>query len=237
MEFKYIDHQYFRNLLSTKSNWYLEIQDFLTEHFFDFTKNKAGKSQEWLEESEEFFLLIAEMLKTNSIKLSEYKYGFDKRRLPIDTIVIHHTSRESDTEIEYLEQALTIVRIYAKMFSNPNNRFYGKPIGSDHFYQEKMTFMPYHYLVWPDGSIKNFLKDEHLTFHCGDASYNARSIAICLHGDFMNCTPTEKAIKAAKEIIGKYNPANILGHREITPQTLCPGDTFVNGWKEKLLNA
>lgn len=222
----------------SKSDWYLELKDFLTEHFYINSKDKDNKSKEWLKESLRFELLMYELLQEGKINLNTFKLGLDKGRATIDTIVIHHSSRKPDEDIAITGEALSLIRIYSRDFSNKENRYYGKAITSDHFNNGKMTFMPYHYVIWPDGSTKQYLQDENVGKHSGNYEFNCRSIAICFHEDLLNKEPSTSALKAAKNIIQKYNPKYILGHRDISSNTTCPGDLFLgeNGWKQALLN-
>jgi N-acetyl-anhydromuramyl-L-alanine amidase AmpD len=116
--------------------------------------------------------------------------------------------------------------------------YFRKPISSGHYLEGKQVFYPYHWVLWDDGRKKRLLKDEEIGWHCGNWNFNCRSIAICFLNNFVKKRePTEKSIKSVKEIIAKYNvkKEKIFGHREINPNTICPGENF-DQWKRKLLN-
>jgi N-acetylmuramoyl-L-alanine amidase len=229
------DKNVYKDILS-HPDWYLLLHDFLTEHFYEFRTTRIGKDRDWYLESEAFEALVLESLKDGSIALGEMRIGIDKKRKPIDTIIIHHSSRDPKEDFERSGEALSLIRLYAKEFSNKANRYYGKPITSDHFYDGRMTFLPYHYVIWPDGKVVNYLKDEYLAWHAGYL-INPSSIAICFHSDLENAIPSMQAIQSARTIIEQYKNVQILGHREVSATTTCPGNLFLGekGWKRLLL--
>lgn len=235
-EYKYLNRNKLEKIFQNPL-WYFDLEPFLTEHFWEFHKNKDGKPKEWFEESEEFEYFVNELLNEGKVALNDKKLGMDIARKPVDSIIIHHSSRPADEDIMLTANSLSLIRIYAKDFADKKQRYYGKPITSDHFYQDKMVFVPYHYIIWPDGKVVNFNEDKTLLWHCGNWDYNCRSIAICFHSELENAEPTADAIKSAKEIIKKYNVKEVLGHREVSDKTTCPGDLFLGekGWKKKLL--
>ncbi len=98
----------------------------------------------------------------------------------------------------------------------------------------------YHWKVNTNGEPGRMLEDEHLGFHALGGN-NGSSIAVVLNGDFSGGkTPSEKALEAIVDIYMKYrdqiSPDKIFGHRELPGNnTICPGDTFLDGWKPTLL--
>jgi N-acetyl-anhydromuramyl-L-alanine amidase AmpD len=68
---------------------------------------------------------------------------------------------------------------------------------------------------------------------------NCRSVAICFDSNLEDRSPSEKALAAAKRILVSRYPqvsaSEIYGHREINPNTTCPGEGFVKAWKRKLV--
>lgn len=94
-EYKYIKPAEYINIFSNPQ-WYLAIQSELKEFFYDYDGNKENKTKKWLEKRREFAKMICELLKANKIALGNYGIDWDKERLPIDTIVIHHTSTPSN---------------------------------------------------------------------------------------------------------------------------------------------
>ncbi len=216
--------------------WYLKLEHELSEFFYNYNGNKEEKSEQWFEKRKEFIEMVAELLKNNEIVLAKSGKNWDEERLPVDTIVIHHTSSPPDKTIDFIN-ALGFIRLYSSVYGNGKSDQYGKPIWSNHFYQEKQIFIAYHYLIKPDGSFENILQNSQIGWHCGDWEYNRRSIAICFFDDLKEKGPTENALQTAREIIKKYPNCHILGHREIKDSTFCPGNLFLGdtGWKNKLL--
>jgi hypothetical protein len=223
-----------------KPDWYLQIPE-LNYYFFNPYNSFKNLNSDLEKENfkkirNDFFIKLSSLLKENKIKLSNVKeLIFDNERKLIDTVVIHHTNRDSRTSLDLLE-AIFLIQLYAKEFSNKSNQYYGKAIFSGHLRKNKQTFFPYHYLIMPDGDVIQTLEEKYIGWHSGNWDYNCRSIAIAFHDNLEAKKPTEEAIKSAKTIIDKYKPKNILGHREIVSYTSCPGNLFLgeNGWKKRL---
>ncbi len=217
--------------------WYIKLQPLLKEYFWDYKGNSEEKSQDWLKTRDEFVNMVSELLIANEIALGKSGKNWDEDRLPIDTIVIHHTSTTPDDLIITLD-ALGLLRIYSSVYSNKEEGQFGLPIWSNHFYKGRQTFVSYHYLIREDGSYEQLLKDEYIGWHCGNYMCNRRSIAIA----FLDClddkSPTQQALEKAKTIIGKYRPRNVLGHKDINRNVTCPGKLFDQGesWRNLLLS-
>lgn len=233
--YQYINPQNYINTFSN-SQWYLKLQDELREYFYDYDGKKENKSQEWLGHREEFIKMVSELLEAGQIALGNKGINWDKERLPIDTIVIHHASRPPDTPIAVIN-ALGLIRLYAREYSKKGEEQFGQPIWSNHFYKGKPIFIAYHYIIKNDGSYEQILQDNQIGWHCGNWNYNCRSIAICFLDDLKEKFPTDNAIQSARKIIKKYPNCNILGHREIKQSTICPGNLFLGktGWKKLLI--
>lgn len=234
-EYKYINTASYVEIFS-HPQWYLELREELKEYFYDYKGDKSDKAKEWLEKREEFKKMVCELLNGSQIRFAENGEDLDKERLPIDTIIIHHSSTLSDIPTVYLD-ALGLLRLYAPIYSSEKSLKYGKPVWSGHFYGEKQIFIGYHYLVRQDGSFEQILEDRYIGWHSGNWDCNKRSIAICFVDDLTDKKPSEEAIKAARGIIRKYSRCNVLGHREVLPTTICPGNLFLEkeGWKNDLL--
>jgi len=217
--------------------WYLELKPELSEYFYNYNGDKEKRSEKWFETRKELVNMICEFLDKDNIFLGKSGKNWDEERLPIDTIVIHHTSVPADMPMGFIN-ALALIRLYAFVYSKENSEQYGQPIWSNHFYKNKPTFIAYHYLIKPDGSFKNILQENQIGWHSGDWEYNCKSIAICFFDDLKEKYPTEKAIQTAKEIIKKYPNCRIFGHQEIKNSTSCPGNMFLGelGWKNLLLS-
>ena len=84
----------------------------------------------------------------------------------------------------------------------------------------------YHYLIEPDGEVKQYRKDTEEAAHC--KIWNGKSIGVCLSGNFQKEEPTEKHImglfKLLDSIVTRHNltEEDVFGHYQKWP-TLCPG--------------
>jgi len=232
--YRYIDPYNYLDAFSSPQ-WYLKLEKELKEFFYNYDGTMKKRTQQWKDKRAEFVTMIAELLENEKIALGTYGSNFDRKRLPIDTIVIHHTSTPANTPIMKIN-ALGLIRLYAPEYSQKDSRRFGKAIWSNHFYKGKPTFIAYHYIVKRDGTYEQVLKDEYIGWHCGDWNYNCRSIAICFLDGLLDRVPSKKAIQTAKEIIKKYPNCKVLGHREISSQTICPGNLFLGqeGWGKLL---
>lgn len=235
-QYKYLEPLKYIDILS-KPDWYITLHPLLQEYFYDRYVNKEKKPEEWHKFRQEFLILVSGLLKEGRVGLSNKTLGFDEERKKIDAIVIHHSGRDHSTPLEIFN-GLHLINLYARVFSDSDKEFYGQPITSDHYYNGKQTFIGYHYIVWPDGKFEQVLKDEYIGWHCGNWGYNRRSVGVCIHDDLIEKMPTPEALKVVRKIIKKYNPKDILGHREVLSTTVCPGNLFLgeNGWKKELLD-
>lgn len=222
----------------SQPNWYIKLNAAMKFFHYEFQNEESTLEKDYLKiERDRLIYFFSEELKKGNISLGEnIEFYFDDERKPIDTVVIHHTSRTSETPLSVME-GIHLLNLYASQFSMEGKSYFGKPIFSGHEKEGKQTFLAYHYIVMPDGSFEQILKDEYIGWHCGNWEYNCKSIAISIHDDLDEKEPTPQAIETVKKLIAKYNPKEILGHREIKPSTTCPGNKFLgeNGWKKKLL--
>lgn len=218
-------------------DWYIRLEEYLKEKIFPIIKSPEIKKAR-----QSFYETVEAMLEVEKIPLAENGPDFDKERKPIDTLVIHHTSEDPDIRSSKLS-AIGFVRQYGLSYLDGNIRgsdVKGKPIWSGHFKDGKMVFFAYHWLVRPSGESERLLDDNYIGWQSGNWDINTRSCAIALSGDYSNSSPSDKQIAAIKRII-KNNYSNIevnriLGHREVNPQTICPGNMFLTeaGWKKLL---
>ncbi|PIZ63505.1 hypothetical protein COY16_01605 [Candidatus Roizmanbacteria bacterium CG_4_10_14_0_2_um_filter_39_13] len=233
--YRYINPNTYINIFS-KPHWYLEIQPELKEFFYDYDGIRDNKSTKWLDTRSEYVTMICEFLKANQILLASFGDDLDNDRLPIDAIVIHHSSTPPDSSIDVIN-TLGLIRLYAPYYSQRKNKEFGQPIWSNHTYKNRQTFVAYHYIVRQDGTFEHILQDAQIGWHCGDWNHNCRSIAICFLDDLKKVPPTRQALQTAKKIIRTYPHCKLLGHREVKLSTLCPGSLFLGneGWKNILL--
>lgn len=94
----------------------------------------------------------------------------------------------------------------------------------------------YHYVIQADGTITQLLGEQFVSN--GVKGYNSTSINVAYMGGIDaqskavdNRTPEQKAslVKLLKELKGRYPKAEILGHRDISPDT--NGNGIVDSWE------
>ncbi len=219
-------------------DWYIRLSDFLTTKVFPIEDSPEIKK-----ERHKFYDLVTEMLSDGLIPLASKGPNFDKERNPIDTIVIHHTDENPHMKLSKLS-AIGFIRQYGKDYLHEETCGYkvqGQPIWSGHFKDGKMIFFAYHFIVFENGRIERLLEDGYIGWQSGNWEINTRSIAIVLAGDYKNKNPSRKQISSIGNIIKQnYSSVSldrIYGHREINSKTTCPGDKFLGGWKNTLLEA
>lgn len=167
----------------------------------------------------------------------------DGYREPVDRIMIHHSGRAEGLTLEQLN-ALHLLRLYLPRYQRGDIKTSSgelQPIYSAHFDENgKQVFYGYHWKVEQDGSFKRLLPDEALAWHAGDWDMNKRSVAIMVDDDLTDKDPTTDALESVASILSEnyrsvnFSPETLLGHRA-TYNTVCPGNTFDPGWKQKLL--
>lgn len=218
--------------------WYINLSDKIKSYFINKPTDKQ-KLQEWYTIRNTFLKQIGILLDQKKIALAKNGINLDDKRKDIDTVVVHHagkSSRDTTDPISFIN-AMHMFTLYLPVFLNKTHELYKTALWTNHFYNNQMTFIGYHYVIFKDGRSEQILQDEYIGWHCGNWEYNTRSVAICFIDDLENDQPTSKAIAEAKKIIKKYKPKEILGHREIKTTTICPGNLFLgkDGWKSKLL--
>jgi len=236
---KYFDEQKWQEVIQ-KPDWYF----FLAEEYKRLKKLREELSEE---ENKEVKKLVYDFFENNlsmgTIALGDTGKDFDKERKPIDTIVIHHTRNPPGMSPERLS-AITLVRLYASFYANPyldeDKDLQGKPIYSGHFRNGKQVFYPYHWIVRTDGKIEKLLSDEEIGWQAGNWDVNCRSVAIVLDNNYENTAPSDEELFSTASIIKEhYNNVpkeRIFGHREINPKTTCPGNLFLDDWKQKIVD-
>lgn len=218
-------------------NWYEQLEEELTKFVFavvhDDPQLKAWRHQ--------VYTLTGEMLERGEIPLAACGPDLDAERLPLDTLVLHHTEEDPSISLAKLN-AIGFLRQYGFQYLENNvlgRAVKGEPVWSGHFRQGRMVFFAYHWLIRPDGTCERLLEDSALSWHAGNWEVNRRSIGIALSGNYEHATPPDTQLAATARLIRTHYPsialARILGHCEIRPELTCPGDRFVSGWKQSLL--
>lgn len=140
---------------------------------------------------------------------------------------------------------MQLVCLYATYYASPyyerEKHIKGQAIFSNHFKSGHQVFYVYQWLVRMDGKTERLLNDNEIGWQAGNWEVNCRSVAICLDNDFENSAPSDLVLSSVAELIKeKYSQVSfekIIGHREVNPKTICPGNEFLTGWKWKLINA
>lgn len=218
-------------------DWYSQLEHELSSFIFPVVHDdpllKAWRRQ--------VYELVGEMLSRQAIPLASTGPDLDGERKPLDTIVIHHTEEDPNIALPTLS-AIGLLRQYGPQYLENDvlgHQVRGKPLWSGHFRQGSMVFFAYHWLVRPDGTAERLLEDSAIGWHAGNWDINTRSIGIALSGNYEHAIPPTTQITAAAQIIrGSYPliaPERVLGHCEIHPTATCPGDRFLEAWKQRLL--
>lgn len=117
-------------------------------------------------------------------------------------IIIHHTgAEEKDTEQVY--------------------RYHTKSLG--------WRDIGYNFVIERDGTVVKGRSLDIKGAHCNYGDMNTVSIGIALIGNFEKHPPTANQINSLYSFCGqltsyfKIEPKNILGHKEVSHDTACPG--------------
>lgn len=254
-EYKFIKSSELRPILQTNPLWYTDLTvTGLIDEYIQSGKNESEQTIDWRETKREFIDLFANMLEEEAIVLGNEPEGFNDddrwggRFNPLesegpDAVVMHHTNTDPNLSLEEsirTVEALGLLRLYSPIYKAGFNSKDGQlsPISSGHYRNDRQTFIGYHYLVRGDGSVIHTLDDSYTGFHAGDYRTNCRSIGIAIVDDLTNKEPSPEAINTIKGLVASYQPARILGHKEVEfrgkpVNTECPGNTW-DSWKTYL---
>jgi len=217
-------------------DWYLDYVQLATQVKEEFGDVSTGQ-KEFNKQARGFF---EQALADGKVNLAKTGPNLDEVRLPIDRIVIHHTSAAPGYKLSYME-ATQLLNIYAPTYANAaatERGIKGKAIWSGHFKDGRISFLAYHWLMRMDGSFERLLDDNQIGRHAGNWQTNRRSIAICLDNDYEHKDPDSDLLKRVAEHIKKHYPYiskdQIIGHCEANKKTSCPGLNFLDGWKREL---
>ena len=152
------------------------------------------------------------MIYKRFLRFSEYKL-----RPKTEIIVIHHTEKLDTLTNKPVDGDSTAERVHKW-----------------HIEHNGWAGIGYHYLIRKDGMIEQGRLPEMIGAHV--YGHNDNSIGICLAGNYNNGVgkPTKAQLQSTKELTAwlckKYDiePSRetILGHRDLNPNTTCPGDNL-----------
>ena len=220
-----------------KPTWYLDYVQFINQ-----AKTELGEKTDELDNlNKQVRHFFEEALLQDKICLASEGPDLDKERLPVNTIVIHHTSAKPGYTLSYLN-ATHMLNIYAPYFAHPTidgeKDLKGKALWSGHFKDGKPVFWGYHWLMRMDGTFERLLEDNQLGWHAGNWEINRRSVGICLDNNYDKQDPADDILQKLAAHIKAHYPnigsQNIIGHREARQGTVCPGAHFLDGWKPVL---
>jgi hypothetical protein len=226
-----------KTLLETNPLWYQNEE--IKQCLKFFGKEKLNRKSKSLKKD------FKELLKNSNYYITNNGYNWDQWRQPIEFAVVHHTS--SSPTISLKELNILGLRLYIEQFLKDED-VKDQPLYSGHYWFDKehitenMTFVNYHYLVRPNGKIIQLTDDSAFLWHAGNLEVNRKSIGIALAGKFMDKEPTEETLHSVAEIIRnhKIDKRCVFGHKEVIKkeilgETECPGNTFIESWKNKLI--
>jgi len=164
---------------------------------------------------------------TSSQPIFRWETIKQQRRIPTDTIFIHHTGIDVPMDAKRLSLSHRL-RIY---HDKPFPGHIRKTQREDGVIVLEQTYVAYHWLIHNDGSAEKLLEDTDVAWSTPQAENNLRSVAICFDGDFSQSQPSTIALRRCEMLIRayarKFPIIYVRGHREVRP-TMCPG-----AWIEK----
>ncbi len=221
-------------------DWYVQMADEL-QALRQRSEEVGGEEGRLMRRT--FRDFVAERLEVGEVALADHGDNLDEQRLPVDTVVIHHTSAEPGYSLSYMN-AVHLLNVYVPYYLKPSvpgeEHLQGQPIWSNHFDQQgRQTFHAYHWFVRMDGSSERLLADDQIGWQAGNWEVNRRSVAICLDNDYEQRDPERVVLEVVAGLIKEHYPQvlaeRVIGHCEANPKTVCPGGGFLGGWKEQLL--
>lgn len=222
--------------------WYEQVMPELVELWKqDFTADE--KDILW----ELVYVFFEQKLYSGEVAIAKEGPDFDQWRKEIDAVVIHYTGNGKGGVSWKRLSTIGFLRQYAQDFWRYDDVYgiltRGTAIWSNHFRDEGTSvpvFYAYHWIVRKDGTFERLLQDSEIGWQAGNKDINFSSIAIVLDGEYVDSSPPIEMIEGVKKIIETYYnqvaKERIFGHREVNPKTICPGNRFLNEWKEQILD-
>lgn len=216
-------------------DWYLRIQaDYRA--LLERAERHPDEAEAIKEAIRGFF---EEMLANGEVALGGPDAQLDAQRQPIRQAVIHHSKRKPGYYTLERLNAVHMLNLYVPYYSNPSlpeeQYLKGRPISSNHYRDGKMVFYGYHWWVESDGTVTRLLPDEAIGWQAGNWEVNCQSIGICINDDLTHKAPSDAALEGVRRVLRGYDELEVVGHREVNPVTVCPGDQFLANWKKLLL--
>lgn len=147
-------------------------------------------------------------------------------------IVVHHSVTPRDLAIVATEGSINR--------THQNRGFPKSSLG---------WFVGYHYMIFGDGTVKQYRADSDVGAHCSQQSMNFHSIGICVIGNFDNPsstpklkseTPSSAQVVSLKRLVSdlmvKYRIGGdlIYPHRYFAPKS-CYGNVLPDNWVQSII--
>jgi hypothetical protein len=140
-------------------------------------------------------------------------------------IIVHHSITPRDLNIELTQRSI-----------NTTHKNRGFPKSSLGFY------VGYTYMIFGDGTVRQYRQDNEAGAHCREANMNFQSIGICVIGDFDRDPLPSEAQKTAlgrlmREKMSQHSipVENVYPHRRYAPYKSCYGGKLSNTWARDLI--
>jgi N-acetyl-anhydromuramyl-L-alanine amidase AmpD len=115
----------------------------------------------------------------------------------------------------------------------------GSALAFERDHRPRLGGLAYHFIIGngsgsPDGAVETGYRwrDQIPGPHTKNQAANRESVAVCIVGDLTAAPPTRRQVEALLGLLEKLcrehgiSPERIYSHREVDPQTLCPGKDF-----------
>jgi N-acetylmuramoyl-L-alanine amidase len=140
-------------------------------------------------------------------------------------IIVHHSVTPKDLPMGQTENSF-----------NNNHKARGFPRSSLGWY------IGYHYVIFGNGMLKQYRKDNETGAHCKEQSMNFRSLGICLAGNFDNEAPNPAQVNALQSFLHEKTKQygipkeRIYPHRKFATYKSCYGSRLSDDWARNLIN-
>lgn len=139
-------------------------------------------------------------------------------------IIVHHSVSPKDVPWQTAERSFN---------NNHKMRF--------NFKSSLGWYVGYHYVIYGNGELKQYRKDNEEGAHCKEQGMNFKSLGICLSGNFDSETPNPAQTETLRNFLSqKANqygiPAeNIYPHRRFATYKSCYGNKLAEDWARSLI--
>jgi hypothetical protein len=178
----------------------------------------------------------------------DWRINWDAERRPLKYIVVHSTPNKTPKELDDYYRDL----LYNGRYQSSDNDPYVKGLTphSGHIIKGKESFLPFHWIIYPDGKLvkgldpalirtEDGLCPYHVAWHAGNWKTNCESFSVLFIMDDPEGVPTDAQIQTANCIIDNVREVvpsvEVAPHYQFHSQTNCPGWSFQE-WGKQLHN-